>query len=749
MQEDMLKELGETISNAEDAEELEKILEEQIGEKHIEWKPLGNKPNNYGIVHNQAASPMPALVELVVNSFDAELLKQYDDGSDESYDTAREAANALLDGDEMVNLRADGFKGRGRGKSTWNFKLQDKGMGQTQELFEDRFLGLLEPGSVKREYNFIQGKFGMGSSGSLRFCESGYKFIASASHAEKGQWSWSLTRENLNEHRYEFLTIDGEIPRFTGDFNPGEAMDTAQYGTVIKLFNYDLKNSSRITEGRFRREFEKWLCDPVIPTNLIDYRGRDEHTAATKGLQDRIAENNELVKHSYTIQKNFGERLGTRDITAVVFHSEDERKKLIEDGIVAKRLLDMNEFYTSSSDRVLLTVNGQSHYMYSMSPLKTKCELPRTAEDMFVFVDLSDVRSAEFSNLFQSSRDSLVDTELRRTLEDGLFEALREHDGLREEEAERREKMNTSGEKETIAEEDFEELLSNNPDVSEFFETGTYASAQKGSSVQTVTEDIDYEGTVPPSELYVIDTYTNRSEYEPWTGIDNYEIEMPVNDNARVRMALNAPNGYLGNERSSFEIKPDDTFDRSSLQAGVFSLTVQPWEDCEVGDTRTVHVRISDKDLDRPLRASFDVRVTEAVEDEEESTSTSSNSGVSLPPRHVLNTAEWAERGYHEDDIVRVVGVNYDDMDIFINGGAAPFENFIENNSINPEHEDKVLNKFVNAVHILTLSAHIEHKQRNVIEEGNLNEAIQGTVRGQAQILLTQLVSNAQIHDWS
>ncbi|MEH6759466.1 MAG: hypothetical protein V7676_18490 [Parasphingorhabdus sp.] len=35
------------------------------------WKPYGGNDNNYGVVENQQASPIPALVEKITNGIDA------------------------------------------------------------------------------------------------------------------------------------------------------------------------------------------------------------------------------------------------------------------------------------------------------------------------------------------------------------------------------------------------------------------------------------------------------------------------------------------------------------------------------------------------------------------------------------------------------------------------------------------------------------------------------------------------------
>lgn len=64
------------LKDADSPEEVEGILEAGFFDD-AEWLALGDMENNYGVVENQAGAPMPALVELIVNSYDAHLMKGF------------------------------------------------------------------------------------------------------------------------------------------------------------------------------------------------------------------------------------------------------------------------------------------------------------------------------------------------------------------------------------------------------------------------------------------------------------------------------------------------------------------------------------------------------------------------------------------------------------------------------------------------------------------------------------------------
>ena len=42
----------------------------------LQWEPLGNNQNNFGVIENQQASPVAALIEKVTNCIDAILMKR-------------------------------------------------------------------------------------------------------------------------------------------------------------------------------------------------------------------------------------------------------------------------------------------------------------------------------------------------------------------------------------------------------------------------------------------------------------------------------------------------------------------------------------------------------------------------------------------------------------------------------------------------------------------------------------------------
>lgn len=190
-----------SISPGEVAKELikERHTEQKVTElitdiedrPKVDWVPLGREPNNYSIVENQQADAMAAFTELVVNSIDAIILRSFfnkfgDSYSGDEYSSLSEAANELVDDDrDHIEVIATGEQ-----NGPFSLTLYDNGCGQPRNKFEHTFLNVLTPGELKQEFDFLQGKYGMGSTGVLPFCgQKGYKLIASAAHDSPGDWS--------------------------------------------------------------------------------------------------------------------------------------------------------------------------------------------------------------------------------------------------------------------------------------------------------------------------------------------------------------------------------------------------------------------------------------------------------------------------------------------------------------------------------------------------------------------------------
>src|SRR5438874_5904251 len=63
----------------------------------LQWEPLGKNQNNFGVIENQQASPVAALIEKITNCIDAILMRRcFEEGIDpKSNDAPRTMAEAV------------------------------------------------------------------------------------------------------------------------------------------------------------------------------------------------------------------------------------------------------------------------------------------------------------------------------------------------------------------------------------------------------------------------------------------------------------------------------------------------------------------------------------------------------------------------------------------------------------------------------------------------------------------------------
>lgn len=754
------QEIAVALKDAKSPESVETILDLDFFED-AEWKPLGQKENNYGIVENQAGAPIPALVELIVNSYDAILMKNFhemvddpdpdpEDDSLPSFDSQYKARDALLSNidEEHVEIRADGFMPSERGLI--NFSLIDNGCGQPPERFERTFLGLLDPGKFKQNYPFLQGQYGMGSSGVLQFCGSkSYKYICSASNAKPSKWSWSLVRQNRERGRYEYVTIDGKIPTFTG------AIEDRTHGTFVKVYDYELTTGKTIITGdeRFQKRLERYLVDPPLPLKLKDERYPKAKVTenTTSGLLGRIEEHDHLINRRYTTQYNFDHpQLGVRDIEIISFKEDQVIEELQDEGTATRR--NKNRFVGGEDHQemaVLYVVNGQTHGNEGLSFLTNRCKKPRVGEDALVLVDFSDIAGTDMVDLFQPTRDRIKQSEIGRTLREGIEDALTNDEWLTDEESRRR-RERASNESDEILDESIQSVLEEDPELQRFFESGEKASSEKQKQKEN-----PYNPPSVPDTFRLIKTYDPHGNHEFYNQDEEgrYSIEVPINRSRNVRFFLNAPNGYIDKDGDGeLRIKPGkDYLKWSNLNNGLFTVSIHAPEFVEPEDSITLVLNIT-----RPGKGALTQRINVTYTEKEKKKSKSGGEskdrggGISLPNIEKVKEDEWDQFEFDEHDIVEVLvaGDTVSDMDIYVNVDAVPVKRFYDRHNLRKSGKSFVEERYVLAVALYSVSMYIEYEEaydeEELLEFSSPEKLVASSMKGLGQVLL-HLVAPKQL----
>lgn len=196
-----------SLFNSENEDEVEKVIETNAQVfQQTNWYPLGGDESLFGVIENQQASPIPALIEKITNSIDAILTRKcYEAGIEPTSSSApksmEEAIKTFLPNSkqwdlpsfrkiqsESIQIIADGPR------MDTSLIIYDDGEGQHPEDFEKTFLSLLR--GNKNKTHFVQGKYNMGGSGALVFCgRKRYQLIASKRYDGTGHLGFTIIRQ--------------------------------------------------------------------------------------------------------------------------------------------------------------------------------------------------------------------------------------------------------------------------------------------------------------------------------------------------------------------------------------------------------------------------------------------------------------------------------------------------------------------------------------------------------------------------
>lgn len=409
------------------------------------WFPLGGSENNYGVVKNQQASPIGALVEKLTNSIDAILMRKcYEAKIDpkslkapKSISKAVETffpnyknwdlAQSQRKQAENIQIVADG-----KPRDT-SVIIYDNGEGQNPEDFEATLLSLLK--GNKNEIHFVQGKYNMGGSGAIVFCgKKRYQLIASKRFDGKGEFGFTIVREHplTKEEQqtkkntwYEYLKIDNKIPSF-----PIDKLDLKLHnkkfetGTILKLYSYQFPSGYSGFSQELNQSLNEFLFEPALPILTVDNEERYPNNKVLRnslfGLKRRL----ELDTQDYLECPPFSETVNKKDIlgeakiTCYVFKAKNKDRNAKE----SKKII--RDRYFKNNMSVLFSLNGQVHGHFTTEFISRSLKLNLIKNHVLINVDCSKMNYDFRNELFMASRDRLKDGDEAKELRKFLTKKL-------------------------------------------------------------------------------------------------------------------------------------------------------------------------------------------------------------------------------------------------------------------------------------------------------------------------------------
>lgn len=598
------------------------------------WLPFGNTENNFATIGNQQSSATGALVEKIINSIDAMLMRAcYQRGIDPK---GPEAPQSMAEATARFFRVRDGHLGRlakeelralageihvvatgGRKDPNYPcYLIVDKGEGQTPKMFPDTFLSLTR--TNKLEIPFVQGKFNAGGTGVLQFCgKKNYQLIVSRRHPgcpvdpkdqTRDLWGFTLVRrvpptEVRRSSMYVYLAPDGQIPAFRADsiqVLPGESSSPNQpdtpyaellsYGTCIKLYEYQWSGWSTATmDGRY--ELEQFLLTCCLPFHITEtrpYRANTYHADVTGGWLRATAGTGD--GDSRHLEEGFpasGELslggIGTLPYHAAVFTEPVKRGRL--------------------PYGICFVINGQVHGRFATEFVRSRLQFAYlTAEygPLLVLIDCTRMHAKVREDFFMASRDRFRRNEVYRDIERAVLEELRGHEGLQALNQQRRKAEIEQQQNEEGPLEIFQQLLNADPTLAAVFSPGDRLATTTGPAA-------------PPTPFVGRKFPTFFRLKSPKEGGIK---ACPLNRTCRVEFETDAMNDYFdrADSQGTILIEPPNLKEGGNhLWNGHFEARFRvPW-DAEVGTLIPVTVSVSDVMHPNPFVCHFQLRAEPEV----------------------------------------------------------------------------------------------------------------------------------------
>ena len=685
------------------------------------WRFYGDDELNWNRAGNQQGRTDFAINEKLVNTIDSRLMLEcmlsgIAPEDPEAPQTMREAVNRFIEKTWTGKLKVSGgrveewprelrrqvaesiavFTTGPKGKKPC-VNVADLGEGQTPDAFPETLLSLGKQNKIR--VNFVQGKYGQGSTGAVRFCgRRKLQLIVSRRHPDlvgnpvvsatyprtddDGMWGFTIVRregEGLNI-KTPFLTYlaslsakesprAGKVLRFDAAemplFPKGDRAYEREvaYGTLVKLYEYDLKNQSNILRrGGLRPKIDLLLPEPALPLRFHECRDHfkegksgpvSEQTETMSGLFARLNGNTNLedAKPEAVTITAHGHELIAR-IFAFKPGSSDTYR---------------------NNDGVIFTINGQAQG-YIKSPIfaRKQVGLQRLAKDLLVILDCSDLNAIEQHDMFMPSRDRLVDDNpFAMEIEKQLMIALKEHQGLRDLRNERaRQDVDDQLADNKPLEDVLKRVLKSSPNLARLFGLG--------QRLQTPFKPDIVQPSAKPFEGKPHPTYFRFSGKEQGATLArSAHLERRV----RLQFETDVVDEYFyrkvdRGEKAFAIVKGDQRipipdYVGPNLSKGRGSLTFDLPEGTKIGDVVELEFTVRDPVLDSEFRNLARLAILAAVEDPPgpkvppkprpdqppAPQGVQGNAGIALPEVHWVKrtSANWASHFSTPDDCLAIV----------------------------------------------------------------------------------------------
>ena len=661
------------------------------------WRAFGDREDNFSTIGNQSGSPDGALVEKLVNSVDAVLMGEclirgtkpnspqapksisqavaeffFDDrskadtlGSISYWDTEKRREFS-----DLITLAATGARQKP------SFTVVDAGEGQTPNSMPNTLLSIDKQNKV--DVHFVQGKFNMGGTGSLRFCgRNNLQLVISrrnpnidsihSTDDSSEQWGFTIVRredptDTKKISTYTYLAPmnankspgRGGVLRFHADTLPlfpqrdKAYIRDAQSGTAIKLYEYQV---SRFRSHILRRDgllyrLDLLLPQVALPIRLHECRGYEGHTGSfdttLTGLGVRL--NDDLVQNlepGFPTSSTFS--ISSQQLTAEVYAFKRGKADTYR-----------------KDEGVIFSVNGQTHGSRSRRFFSRKAVgMSRLEDSILIVVDCSRIDGRTREDLFMNSRDRMEQGDFLRDIEGELESIIKENSLLRElRERRKREDVASKLEESKALKDVLESIIRRSPSLASLF-AGT-------GPLPNPFNPIPKPNTPFHGQRHPLFFKFKALDYG-----QELHRETPINMRSRIIFETDVVNDYFRRERSpgTFKLHPLDQNGvlpdhRLNLENGVATLNLKLPDNVSVGDVIRYEATVNDETLLQPFVNRFRVQV-KPRQDENGSPKPGpkpiSHDGLAIPEPILLYQEDWRTHGFDKHAALKVTHDPVDD----------------------------------------------------------------------------------------
>lgn len=364
----------------------------------------------------------------------------------------------------------------------------------------------------------------------------------------------------------------------------------------------------------------------------------------------RVArENHKWIEQTYQIRSDLG-KFGNRKIEITLF--KDEITELIK-GKPQTRFFNKSEF-TTTSEAIFLTVNGQTHHTIGRSILKTKANLKNLTDYLMIHIDVSNLE-AEANEIFHGSREQVRRNKIYCDFEERLLSDLKDNPYLRSwDEEYRKRKLSRAQPDMHFVKQTAAKILSRNPEWVRRLDLGKGI----GISVSEGEKPAPFKGSYIPTFFKLKGDSTRK---------------IPVNNKySWIYFETDASNDYLmrDKDKGEFIVLASPEVEKSFwLREGLISLKIITPRDARTGDSIDIEVMLTRPD-DEPLKKKLKVILKEARKKIKGGSGKREASKIeyNLPELDRVEKNRWGEFHWGGKDISMadgsVIRINIDSYDV-------------------------------------------------------------------------------------